>query len=68
MIFGRKIKLIILTNIKTEDIILIEKGKTSNGYAKTNIIIKITLLALVGWRYFFMVNAKSNKIIIKDIM
>ena len=34
---------------------IIEKGKTSNGYAKKNIVIKITLLALVGWRYFFMV-------------
>ena len=48
---------------------IIEKGRTSNGYAKKNIVIKITLLALVGWRYFFMVNAnESNKIIIKEIM
>ena len=47
----------------------IEKGKTSNGYAKDSLFFKITLLALVGWRYFFMVNAnESNNIIIKEIM
>lgn len=43
-------------------------GKTSNGYAKTNIIIKITLLALVGWRYFFMVNISANSAIMNIIM
>ena len=47
---------------------IIEKGKTSNGYAKKNIVIKITLLALVGWRYFFMEITKSNIIIINEIM
>ena len=46
----------------------IEKGKTSNGYAKKNIVIKITLLALDGWRYFFMDITKSNRIIINEIM
>jgi len=47
---------------------IIEKGKTSNGYAQKNIVIKITLLALVGWRYFFMEITKSNIIIINEIM
>ncbi len=47
---------------------IIEKGKTSNGYAKKNIVIKITLLALVGWRDFFMEITKSNIIIINEIM
>ena len=46
----------------------IEEGKTSNGYAKKNIVIKITLLALVGWRYFFTEITNSNRIIIKEIM
>ena len=49
-------------------IIVIEKGKTSNGYAKKNKVIKITLLALVGWRYFFMEITSSNRTIIKHIM
>ena len=44
------------------------KGKTSKGYAKKNIVIKITLLALVGWRYFFMEITKSKRIIINEIM
>ena len=50
-------------------IITIEKGKTSNGYAKYSLLVKkITHFALVGWRYFFMEITKSNKIIINEIM
>ena len=33
-----------------------------------NFVIKITLLALVGWRYFFMEITKSNRTIINEIM
>ena len=43
----------------------IEKGKTSNGYAKW--IVKNNA-SFDGGRYFFMEITKSNKIIIKDIM
>ena len=45
----------------------IEKGKTSNGYAKVSYFKRITP-TLAGWRYFFMVITKSNRIIIKDII
>ena len=47
----------------------IEKGKTSNGYAKTlRLFRKITLMLCKGWRYFFMEITKSKRIIIKEIM
>jgi hypothetical protein len=42
----------------------IEKGKTSNGYAKKDIFLKITHSLAVG-RYFFMEITKSKRIIIK---
>ena len=44
----------------------IEKRQDRSGYAKNIDLLKNNVKALVGWRYFFMVNAKrSNKIIIK---
>jgi len=43
------------------------KGKTSNGYAKKNVVIKNNAL-LGGGRYFFMEITKSNRIIINEIM
>ena len=46
----------------------IEKGKTSNGYAKTKVLLKNNANALDGWRYFFMEITISNKVIIKQIM
>lgn len=46
------------------DIMRIEKGKTSNGYAKNNVVIKNNAL-LGGGRYFFMVITKSKRTIIK---
>ena len=49
-------------------IMRIEKGKTSNGYAKRKLLIKKITLLLGGGRYFFMEITKSNKIIINDIM
>ena len=57
-----------LTIMRICHIINIEKGKTLNGYAKTINYLKNNVIALVGWRYFFMVNAISNKININEIM
>ena len=58
-----------LTFSKRYDNISIEKGKTSNGYAKRFNYLKITLTFSRSGGYFFMVNANaSNKIIIKEIM
>ena len=42
----------------------IEKGKASNGYAKTKVLLKNNAIALDGWRYFFMEITISNKVII----
>ena len=42
----------------------IEKGKTSNGYAKTKVLLKNNAIALDGWRYFFMVMINTIKEII----
>jgi len=48
---------------------IIEKGKTSNGYAKTlRLFKKITLMLCKGWRYFFMVMISTIKVIIYIIM
>ncbi len=55
----------LLTKRKNLYIMKIEKGKTSNGYAKTMDYLRNNAKALVGWRYFFMEITKSNKIIIK---
>ncbi len=57
-----------LTNLITGYIIKIEKGKTSNGYAKTlKLFRKITLMLCKGWRYFFMEITKSKRIIINNM-
>jgi hypothetical protein len=44
------------------------KGQDLKRLCQKNIVIKITLLALDGWRYFFMEITKSNNIIINEIM
>ena len=55
--------------MKLKCIITIEKGKTSNGYAKTlRLFRKITLMLCKGWRYFFMVIISTIKVIIYIIM
>ena len=57
----------VLTNKQKSYIIHIEKGKTSNGYAKS--VLFKNNATFDGGRYFFMVNAKiSNKININVIM
>ena len=48
--------------------ITIEKGKTSNGYAKTKVLLKNNAIALDGWRYFFMVMINTIKVIMYIIM
>ena len=45
-----------------------KKGKTLNGYAKTMNYLKNNVIALGGWRYFFMVNANNSRVIINVIM
>ena len=49
-------------------IINTEKGKTLNGYAKYQVIKRITLMLCKGWRYFFMVMINTIKVIIYIIM
>ena len=46
----------------------IEKVKTSNGYAKTKVLLKNNAIALDGWRYFFMVMINTIKVIMYIIM
>ena len=59
----------LLTKVGVACIMKIEKGKTSNGYAKTlRLFRKITLMLCKGWRYFFMVMINTISVIIYIIM
>ena len=58
-----------MTHKILSDIIKIEKGKTSNGYAD-NVLFLVKNNATIGngWRYFFMANIIANNNIINTII
>ena len=47
---------------------IIEKGKTLNGYAISVLFMKNNADLWLSGRYFFMETTKSRRIIIKEIM
>ena len=61
-------KTVILTKSCFGYIMIIEKGKTLNGYAISVLFMKNNADLWLSGRYFFMEITKSNRTIIKQIM